>query len=131
MELKATSFVRSNDSKSLGDVAAPLQIGEAIDVARSRSGFTNTQLCAYMDNLDRGTWSKALDGEGHISLGRLLKCPPEFWRELLPIIADHYGLKVVEGGGGIGPSLSRCLLVMADVVARLELHAEQQARKVG
>jgi hypothetical protein len=131
MELTRTSFSGSTGSNSVVEPLAVFQLGDAIGLAASRSGLSHKQLCAYMDNLDRGTWSKQLDGDGHISLGRLLKCPPVFWLELLPLLADHFGVRVVEHGAGMGPSIARALIVMADVVARLELHAEQSTRRVG
>ena len=104
------------------------QLGESIKVAVSRSGLTHKQLCAYMDGLDAGTWSKALDGDGHVSLGRLLKAPDEFWQEFLPLLAHHFGASV-SSSNGISQSIARCLVAMADVIGRLELASGE--RKVG
>jgi hypothetical protein len=127
MEVKRTDFRASSVSNSVEETAHEFQLGEAIGMAAARSNFNNKQLCAFM-NLDPGTWSKQLQGDGHISLTRLLKCPDAFVTELLGLIAAHYGLGVV-GGNGVSQSIARCLLAMADVIARLELTTEQ--RRVG
>lgn len=39
-------------------------------------------------------WSKALHGDGHVSLQRLLKLPVAFWREFLPMLAEPAGMAV-------------------------------------
>jgi hypothetical protein len=100
------------------------QLGEAIGIAAARSGHSHKQLCAHME-LDPGTWSKQLQGDGHISFGRLLKCPAEFWLELLPLVAHHFGASV-SSSQGISQSIARCLVSMADVIGRLELAADQR-----
>jgi hypothetical protein len=125
MALKSTAFLRSIDAKSVGEERPAFQLGEAIDVARARSGFTHSQLCAYMDNLDRGTWSKQIDGDGHISFGRLLKCPDAFWHELLPILAAHYGMRV-STSTGVSQTISRALISLAAVIATLEMATHDQ-----
>jgi hypothetical protein len=128
MALTATSFTGSSGSKSVGAQRPPFQLGEAIKIAAARSGLSHKQLCAYMDGLDPGTWSKALDGDGHVSLGRLLKVPDAFWDEFFPLLADHFG-RTVGGGNGVSQSIARCLVSMADVIGRLEL-AGSADRKV-
>jgi hypothetical protein len=126
MELKSTSFPGSTRTNVHGVAPVCFQLGDAIDIAASRSGLSHKQLCAHMDGLDQGTWSKQRDGDGHVSLGRLLKCPPEFWREFLPLLAEHYGMGL-SNSNGISQSIARCLVSMADVIGRLELAADRKA----
>jgi hypothetical protein len=132
MEVKSTSFLGPSRLKTTDESTPELQMSEladAIRIAVPRSGFTHTQLCAYMDKLDPGTWSKQLDGDGHISLSRMRKAPPAFWREFIPLIAAHYGM-TASHGTGISQSIARCLVSLADVIGRLELSVSAD-RKVG
>jgi hypothetical protein len=129
MELHATSFRGSSRSNSVDETTALFQLGEAIGIAAARSGFTHKQLCAHMDGLDPGTWSKQLQGDGHVSLTRLLRCPREFWDEFLPLLCAHFEIAAVSSNG-VSQSVARCLIAMADVIGRLELVSDQQT-KVG
>jgi hypothetical protein len=129
MEVKSTSFRASTRSNSLDDTHAWFQLGEAIGIAAARSGFSHKQLCAHMGGLDAGTWSKQLQGEGHISFGRLLKCPPAFWDEFLPLLCAHFGIAATSSNG-VSQSIARCMLTMADVIGRLELVSDRQEQKV-
>jgi hypothetical protein len=132
LPLKSSAFIHSialhSTEKAPGQ--APFDLEGAINMATSRCGMTNKEMAAHQ-GLDASQWSKAVRGvEGHVSLGRLLQAPPAFWLEFLPLVAAHFGA-TVHHTSGLGQSVARCLAVMAEVVARLELHAEQQARRVG
>jgi hypothetical protein len=132
LPLKSSAFIHSIALHSTETVArpAPFDLEGAINLATSRAGLTNKELAAHQ-GIDASQWSKAVRGvEGHVSLGRLLQAPPAFWLEFLPLIAGHFGA-TVHHTSGLGQSVARCMAVMAEVVARLELHAEQQARRVG
>lgn len=95
-------------------------------LAASRSGFTCQQLAAYMDGLDAGTFSKQLDGQGHLALNRLLKCPAGFWIEFLPLLAERYGM-AVSHSNGVAKSIERFLIAAADIVGRMELVHDKKA----
>lgn len=70
-----------------------VDLGVAIPLALARADLSHKQACAHM-GIDPGNWSKALHGEGHVSLQRLLLLPVEFWREFLPLLAEPAGLAV-------------------------------------
>ena len=75
------------------DYNSVVDLSVAIPLALSRAGLSHKQACAHMD-LDPGNWSKALQGQGHVSLQRLLLLPASFWREFLPMLAEPAGLAV-------------------------------------
>jgi hypothetical protein len=129
MEVKSTDFRAPTRSNSVAETPAHFQLGDAVCLAAARSGFTHKQLCAHMDGLDPGTWSKQLQGDGHVSLTRLLRCPREFWDEFLPLLCAHFEIAAVSSNG-VSQSVARCLIAMADVIGRLELVSDQQT-KVG
>lgn len=68
---------------------ATLDLGEAIDLALKRAGFTHKQACAYM-NLDQSQWSKQLKGQDNhqVSFQRLKLLPRAFWNEFLPLLGS-------------------------------------------
>jgi hypothetical protein len=129
MEVNRAGFTGPSRLNSLEGRPLPFQLGEAIGIAAARSGLSHKQLCAHME-LDPGTWSKQLQGDGHISFGRLMKCPHEFWLELLPLVAHHYGMSVAHSNG-ISQSIARCLVSMADVIGRLELSTSADRKVSG
>jgi hypothetical protein len=130
MALHGTSFRASTDTKSVDEKPSWFQLGDAIGIAAARSGFSHKQLCAHMDGLDAGTWSKQLQGDGHISLTRLLKCPPAFWDEFLPLLCAHFGIAATSSNG-VSQSVARCLIAMADVIGRLELVSDSNQKVSG
>jgi hypothetical protein len=70
-----------------------VDLSVAIPLALARAGLSHKQACAYM-GVDTGNWARALHGEGHVSLQRLLKLPIAFWCEFLPLLAEPAGLAV-------------------------------------
>ena len=77
-------------------------------------------------SLDTGNWARALQGEGHVSLQRLLLLPVAFWREFLPMLAEPAGLAVThEDIADI--ALKQCAVAM-DAFARYitQLHAQRR-----
>lgn len=125
MELKSTSFRAPNGFNSPEAPAPDLQLGAAVKLAASRANLTLQQIAAHMDGLDAGTFSKQLDGQGHLALNRLLKVPPAFWHEFLPLLAAHYGMSIAHSNG-VARSLERFLIAAADVVGRMELVSDRQ-----
>jgi hypothetical protein len=70
-----------------------VDLSTAIPLALARAGLSHKQACAHM-GIDTGNWSKALHGDGHVSLQRLLLLPVAFWCEFLPMLAEPAGLAV-------------------------------------
>jgi hypothetical protein len=74
--------------------------------------------------IDPGNWSKALHGEGHVSLQRLLWLPVEFWREFLPMLAEPAGLAVTHEDLA-DLALKQCAVAI-DALARSVTHLRRR-----
>lgn len=92
-EARSTTPHRTAEIAPTTEHHSSVDLSIAIPLALSRAGLSHKQACAFMD-LDQSNWSKALQGNGHVSLQRLLRLPVAFWCEFLPLLAEPAGLAV-------------------------------------
>lgn len=90
---RGTTPHKSAENTATTEHNSVVDLSVAIPLALARAGLSHKQACAFMD-IDTGNWSKALHGDGHVSLQRLLKLPVAFWCEFLPLLAEPAGLAV-------------------------------------
>lgn len=92
-EARHTTPHRTPENAATTLYHSTVDLAVAIPLALSRAGLSHKQACAHMD-LDASNWAKALQGNGHVSLQRLLLLPVAFWCEFLPMLAEPVGLCV-------------------------------------
>lgn len=65
-------------------------IGKYVREALTRSGLS-VKAAALTMGMDHAQLSRQLDGDGHLSITRLMALPPSFWRWFAVELAVHVG----------------------------------------
>lgn len=60
--------------------------------AAARCGIDSEEKLALHLEMDRGQLHRQLNGDGHLSLTRLMKLPKAFWQHYGVLVASDYGM---------------------------------------
>jgi hypothetical protein len=64
---------------------------ELVDLALSRAQISQKR-AALEQGISLEQWYQQRSAQGHVSLFRLFRLPGAFWREFIPILAEHFGI---------------------------------------
>ena len=89
-----------------------IEIRAMVELALARSGYSHKEAAIDIGK-DESQFSREL-GSGLLRLRDFFRLRPEFWNELLPLLAAKYGMQVTSEDAAV-----RAMSDMADLMGRL------------